>query len=94
MYYRYWMHNDESHHVPASYGVRTHRYKLIYVYGKPLGMRGASPPATEPAWELYDLVKDPREMRNLYHDPALASVVKELKAELDRLQRAVGDTPA
>jgi arylsulfatase A-like enzyme len=80
--------------VPASYGVRTHRYKLIYVYGKPLGMRGASPPATEPAWELYDLVKDPREMRNLYHDRAQASVVKELKAELDRLQREVGDTPA
>jgi arylsulfatase A-like enzyme len=94
MYYRYWMHNDGSHHVPASYGVRTHRYKLIYVYGKPLGMRGASPPATEPAWELYDLVKDPREMRNLYHDRAQASVVKELKAELDRLQREVGDTPA
>jgi polyhydroxyalkanoate synthesis regulator phasin len=43
---------------------------------------------------LYDLVKDPREMRNLYHDRAQASVVKELKAELDRLQREVGDTPA
>ncbi len=60
-----------DHHVPAHYGVRTHRYKLIYYYGKPLGMSGAHPPATEPDWELYDLEKDPREMQNLYHDPAL-----------------------
>ncbi len=94
MYYRYWMHNDGSHGVPSNYGVRTDRYKLIYVYGKPLGMRGANPPATEPAWELYDLKNDPREMRNLYNDPAHARIVKQLRAELDRLQREVGDTPA
>ena len=41
MYYRYWMHNDGDHHVPAHYGVRTKQYKLIYYYGKPLGMTGA-----------------------------------------------------
>ena len=28
MYYRYWMHNDNDHHVPAHYGVRTHDHKL------------------------------------------------------------------
>jgi len=94
MYYRYWMHNDNDHHVPANYGVRTKRYKLIYYYGKPLGMAGANEPATPPEWELFDLEKDPREMRNVYHDPAYASVVKELKAELARLQKEFGDTPA
>ncbi len=57
-------------------------------------MKGAHEPATSPEWELFDLRKDPREMHNLYHDPAYAGVVKQLKAELARLQQEVGDTPA
>ena len=44
MYYRYWMHNTSDHHVPAHYGLRTERWKLIYYYGKPLGMTGAIRP--------------------------------------------------
>ena len=48
MYYRYWMHNTSDHHVPAHYGVRNDRWKLIYYYGKPLGMKGANPPDTTP----------------------------------------------
>ena len=55
MYYRYWMHNTNDHHVPAHYGVRTDRWKLIYYYGKPLGMKGANPPDTKPDWELFDV---------------------------------------
>jgi arylsulfatase A-like enzyme len=94
MYYRYWMHNSNDHHVPAHYGIRTRQHKLIYFYGKPLGMRGAHEPATEPEWELYDLRKDPREMRNVYADPAYRGVVDQLKTELDRLQKEAGDTPA
>jgi len=94
MYYRYWMHNDPDHHVPGHYGVRTDRWKLIYYYGKPLGMKGAFPPDSTPEWELLDLRADPREMRNLYSDPKYAPVVKQLKTELDRLQREAGDTPA
>jgi arylsulfatase A-like enzyme len=94
MYYRYWMHNDNDHHVPALYGVRTDRWKLIYYYGKPLAMRGAHPPETAPEWELFDLRNDPREMKNLYHEPKFAPLVRDLKAELERLQKEVGDTPA
>jgi len=94
MYYRYWMHNSNDHHVPAHYGIRTKDWKLIYYYGKPLGMRGAQEPATEPDWELFDMKKDPREMKNLYRDPAHAGTVKKLKAELDRLQKEAGDQPA
>ena len=93
MYYRYWMHNDNDHHVPAHYGVRTDRWKLIYYYGKPLGASGAHPPDSTPEWELLDLSRDPREMRNLYHDPKYAPVVRRLKEELHRLQREAGDTP-
>jgi arylsulfatase A-like enzyme len=94
MYYRYWMHNDPDHHVPAHYGVRTKDYKLVYYYGKPLGMKGAFEPSTSPEWELYDLRKDPHEMHNLYADPAYAGVVKKLTAELDRVQREAGDSAA
>jgi arylsulfatase A-like enzyme len=93
MYYRYWMHNSNDHHVPAHYGVRTLDWKLIYYYGQPLGMKGANLPATEPEWELYDIKKDPREMKNLYHDPSKASVIRELKAELAKVQNAVDDKP-
>ena len=92
MYYRYWMHLAD-HGVPAHYGVRTKRYKLVYYYGQPLDAKGAIPKPTEPEWELFDLQKDPHEMNSVYDDPAYASVVRELKAELERLQKQFGDTP-
>lgn len=94
MYYRYWMHNSNDHHVPAHYGVRTKKYKLIYYYGKPLGMKGAQEPPSKPEWELFDVEKDPREMKNIYNDPAYKSVVDQLKTQLHKLQQELGDTPA
>jgi arylsulfatase A-like enzyme len=91
MYYRYWMHL--AHHgVPAHYGVRTPRYTLIYYYGAPLGMKGAIDRPTAPEWELFDRRKDPEQMRNVYGDPAYAPVVRELRAELERLRKELGDT--
>jgi arylsulfatase A-like enzyme len=94
MYYRYWMHNTSDHHVPAHYGVRNDRWKLIYYYGKPLGMTGANPPDTTPDWELFDVRHDPREMHNLYHDPKYTRVVAQMKLLLDKLQEEAGDKPA
>ena len=93
MYYRYWMHRDEAHNIWAHYGVRTLRHKLIYFYNDPLGRPGARGPTDPPEWELYDLEVDPFEVRNVYDDPAYADVVAALKAELARLQAAVGDEP-
>jgi len=46
-----------------------------------------------PAWELFDLEKDPHEMHNVHADPAYAGVVAEMKAELRRLQELLGDEP-
>jgi arylsulfatase A-like enzyme len=92
MYYRYWMHRAH-HNVYAHYGVRTLRYKLIYYYGEAMGQPGAIDDPTTPEWELFDLEKDPFEMNNVYDDPAYSDTVIELKAELDRLQTAVGDQP-
>ena len=91
MYYRYWMHL--SHHgVPAHYGVRTERYKLIYFYGDPFDTAGSIDKPTEPEWEMFDLEKDPRELNNVYNDPAYADTVKELTALLEKLKKEAGDT--
>jgi len=94
MYYRYWMHNDPDHHVPAHFGVRTKDWKLIYYYNQPLGMTGAAANGAPPAWELFDVKNDPHEMKNLYGDPAHKDTIDRLKVEMDRLQRELGDAPA
>src|SRR5213593_1117771 len=86
IYYRYWMHLAD-HGVPTHYGVRTKRYKLIYYYGKAVGSAGAIDKDTPSEWELFDMIKDPHEMNNLYDNPKYEGVIKELKAELGRLQR-------
>jgi arylsulfatase A-like enzyme len=76
MYYRYY--HPGHHNVAAHYGVRTDRYKLIY-FNK------------LDQWELYDLRKDPREMRNVYGAPAYAKIVEDLKKELYRLKKELKD---
>ncbi len=73
VYYHYYEYPG-WHSVPRHYGVRTHRYKLIHYY-------------TLKEWELFDLQTDPREMHNLYRDPAHGEVVGDLKAELLRLRK-------
>lgn len=83
MYYRYFMHLDGAHNTYAHYGVRTERHKLIYYY---------EPEPGPQEWELFDLEADPRELRNVYSDAAYAAVVKELKSELRKLRKQVGDT--
>lgn len=88
------MHNSNDHHVPAHYGIRTERYKLIYYYGKPLGMKGAQEPATEPEWELFDLKEDPRETKNLYGSARHARLIAGLKKQLATAQQESGDAPA
>jgi arylsulfatase A-like enzyme len=75
MYYRYYFSHFETE---PHYGVRTDRYKLIC-----FDRTGQ--------WELYDLDKDPREMKNLYSLPACAGVVKDLKRDILRLQAELGD---
>ena len=76
MYYRYY--HPGHHNVAAHYGVRTARYKLIY-FNK------------LDQWELFDLRRDPREIKNLYGDPAYSRIGKKLKEELFRLKRELKD---
>lgn len=95
MYYRYWEHDDPHHHVPAHYGVRTERYKLIRYYGAPLGVPGSSERITPDEWEMFDLETDPLELTNIINDPEHRPTAQALKAELARLQEWCGDrTPA
>ena len=92
IYYRYWMNDDESHHVPANYGIRTERYKLIFYYAHALGMKGTNEyPSLKPEWELYDLQNDPSEMHNIYHDPKNKNLIAQLKKELLQLKEKYED---
>ena len=92
-YYRYWMHRDSSHNVPAHYGVRTRTHKLICYYNDPLGQAGAHGPVDPIEWELFDLVDDPLETTNVIDRHEYRAVAAELRAELDRLQIEFGDAP-
>jgi arylsulfatase A-like enzyme len=73
-YYEYYEY-PVPHHVRPHHGVVTDRYKLV---------RFDTPDID--TWELFDLEKDPRELRSVYEDPAYAGVVAELKRELSRLR--------
>lgn len=80
-YYRYWQHAPVR---PGHFGIRNQRYKLAFFYGQPLNMTGVSKEISEPAWEFYDLEKDPGENKNLYHDPAYTGIITDMKIELQK----------
>lgn len=85
-YYRYWMHMAH-HDNPGEMAIRTKTHKLIYFYGCDYNGENQTPPA----WELYDLVKDPDELNNVYDDPGYAVIRDQLKARFVELRKRVGD---
>jgi len=89
MYYRYWLHQTNR---PGHFGIRNERYKLAFFYGQHLNMKGAHRENTKPAWEFYDLKKDPKELRNAYNDPTYSAIISKMKKELLALKNEVGDT--
>lgn len=89
MYYRYWLHHPDR---PAHFGIRNERYKLAYFYGQPLEMHGSDSRTTTPAWEFYDLKKDPKEEQNAIANPKYAKIINEMKAELIRQRDRYADT--
>ena len=78
-----WMYEYEEypgvHCAGKCRGVRTRDWKYIHYWEKPEGH------------ELFDLRKDPEEMRNLAGDPAHQGKLAELQKELDRLRTETGD---
>ena len=73
VYYHYYE-RDTEHNCPRHEGVRTDRYKLInfYDYGE---------------YNLFDMVKDPDEMRDVSKHPAYRTILQEMKQELARLRK-------
>ncbi len=59
-------------------GVRTDRYMYARFRTKP--------------WVLYDLQKDPFELKNLVDDPAAAPVLKNMEARLSAWMQKTGDS--
>ena len=88
-YYRYWQHYPER---PGHFGIRNANYKLAFFYGQSLDMTGCSDQATEPAWEFYDMVKDPKENYNAYNDPTYKEIISEMKVELKKQRILYEDT--
>lgn len=84
----YYEYNYEAQfpYTPNVRGVRTEEWKYIHY-----------PPGDGKAdrykAELYHLKDDPQEVKNLIDDPKAADKLKELKAELERLQKATDALP-
>ena len=87
-YYEY-NYEKQFPYTPNVRGVRTDRYKYIRY---PHGDGAAGTPDRHMA-ELYDLQSDPEESKNLIHDPAYASLVEDLRSELQRLIAAADGLP-
>jgi len=79
IYYHYYEYPG-VHAVKRHYGVRTERYKLIHFY------------YDVDEWELYDLEKDPHEMKSVYNDPAYAEIQANLLKKLKALRVKYKDT--
>lgn len=73
VYYHYYEYPAE-HMVNRHYAIVTKEYKLIHYY------------FVEDQWELIDRIKDPKELKNVYDDPAYAAVKKDLHARLEALR--------
>jgi hypothetical protein len=43
-------------------------------------------------WDLFDLQKDPAQLRSVFADPAYAATVADLKAEIERLRKLYNET--
>ena len=73
-YYHYYEHPG-VHNVRRHYGVVTDRYKLVHFYTPDVDY-----------WELFDLQKDPHELRSVYGQSDYSTTQTGLHAELKRLR--------
>lgn len=79
LYYHYYEF-PVPHRVRPHVGVITDRYKLVHYYKPDID-----------DWELLDRQTDPLETKNFYNDPAYQQVAADLRQELERLRKEVGD---
>jgi arylsulfatase A-like enzyme len=79
VYYTYYEY-PSVHMVKRHYGIATERYKLMHFY------------YDIDEWEMYDLEKDPSEMKSVYNDPDYADVQADLHRRLEELRTHYGDS--
>ena len=78
-YYQYHGETEDvyyNHGVPPHDGVTNDKYKLIHYKHDDVD-----------EWELFDLRKDPEEMKSEYENPEYKQIVARLKSELTRSRR-------
>jgi arylsulfatase A-like enzyme len=81
VYYTYYEY-PSVHMVKRHYGIATERYKLMHFY------------YDIDEWEMYDLEKDPHEMKSIYNNPEYADVQKMMHKRLAELRTKYGDSDA
>ncbi len=79
VYYHYYEY-PSIHMVKRHYGIVTKEYKLVHFY------------YDIDEWELYDRIKDPLEMNNVYDDPVYAEIRAELILRLENLRKKYKDS--
>jgi arylsulfatase A-like enzyme len=70
LYYHYY--ENGEHSVSPHFGIRNKRYKLIRFYKR------------VESWELYDLMKDPNEVHNVYGEKDYQKIADQMKKELNK----------
>ncbi|MBL7077456.1 MAG: sulfatase [Kiritimatiellae bacterium] len=81
IYYHYY--HSGAYNLPKIEGVRDDRYKLIRYYDHPCLKLGEQ-------WELFDLKRDPQEMKSEYDNPEYQRVKKKMLRELNKLRKQYG----
>ena len=66
--------NPGEHNAPRHDGIRTDRYTLSYIW-------------TSGEWMLFDMKKDPMQMKNVIDDPAYKTTVEQLKKRYHELRK-------
>ena len=66
--------NPGEHNAPRHDGIRTDRYTLSYIW-------------TSGEWMLFDMKKDPMQMKNVIDDPAYKATVEQLKKRYHELRK-------
>jgi arylsulfatase A-like enzyme len=80
VYYHYYEY-PSVHMVKRHYAIVTKEFKLVHFY------------YDVDEWELYDRLRDPQEMNNVYAYPAYAEIVQKLHKELEELRIQYKDSP-
>jgi arylsulfatase A-like enzyme len=75
VFYYHYYEFPGAHSVARHYGVTNGEHKLINFYQK------------EEEWELFDLKKDPEELKSVYGDSSYADIQASMKRELERLRK-------